>query len=226
MQNGEGRLVEVYYDSGRAGGLIHCPEALLPAPGQYVMAAPVSPTAIYSVLPLALYSAGRAEGGFLVAQFLPEGWTPGTHLALRGPLGHGFNLPAEARRVALIAWDGQPAHLLGLFPQILSQGAEVTLACNSSPLDLPEEIEIQPLAAIEEICGWTDFLAIEAERDSLTDIRQVLGKGRGIEAQVLVRIPMPCGALAECGVCAVRVRRGWKLACKDGPVFGLRELGD
>jgi NAD(P)H-flavin reductase len=41
---------------------------------------------------------------------------------------------------------------------------------------------------------------------------------------VLLRTQMPCGALAECGVCAVRTRGGWKMACKDGPVFDWREL--
>jgi hypothetical protein len=44
------------------------------------------------------------------------------------------------------------------------------------------------------------------------------------EAQALVITPMPCGGIAECGVCAVTARRGWKLACKDGPVFDLTEL--
>lgn len=44
------------------------------------------------------------------------------------------------------------------------------------------------------------------------------------EAQILVRVPMPCGALAECGVCAVRLRDGVALACDDGPVFDLRLL--
>jgi NAD(P)H-flavin reductase len=35
---------------------------------------------------------------------------------------------------------------------------------------------------------------------------------------------MPCSGLADCGVCAVPARRGYKLACKDGPVFDLDEL--
>jgi len=48
--------------------------------------------------------------------------------------------------------------------------------------------------------------------------------GRAGEAQVLVVTPMPCGGLAECGVCAFTTRRGWKMACKDGPVFDLSEL--
>jgi hypothetical protein len=35
---------------------------------------------------------------------------------------------------------------------------------------------------------------------------------------------MPCAGLAACGVCAVQTRRGWKLACVDGPVFDLKEI--
>jgi len=37
-------------------------------------------------------------------------------------------------------------------------------------------------------------------------------------------VPMPCGGLGDCGLCAVDLKRGWKLACKDGPVFDLNEL--
>jgi len=43
-------------------------------------------------------------------------------------------------------------------------------------------------------------------------------------AQVLVRTPVPCGGIAECGVCAVTLKSEWKLACKDGPVFDWGEL--
>jgi hypothetical protein len=30
--------------------------------------------------------------------------------------------------------------------------------------------------------------------------------------------------MADCGVCGVKGRRGWRLACKDGPVFDLNDL--
>jgi len=226
MQSGEGELIEIYYETGRAGGLIHCPEVLVPAPGQYLLAAPISGTAIPAILPIAIFPAGPAENGFLAAASLPEGWEPGMQLALRGPLGRGFRLPDERRRVALIAWDHSPACLLALLPQAMAQGAEVTLVCTDSPLDLPVEVEIQPLAALEEIFKWADFLAIDIEREALSNLQKRLEKMQRIEAQVLVHTEMPCGALAECGVCAVNAHHGWKLACKDGPVFDLRELGD
>jgi dihydroorotate dehydrogenase electron transfer subunit len=44
-------------------------------------------------------------------------------------------------------------------------------------------------------------------------------------AQVLVTSPMPCGGIAECGVCALPLRKkGYVLTCKDGPVFNLNQL--
>jgi dihydroorotate dehydrogenase electron transfer subunit len=42
--------------------------------------------------------------------------------------------------------------------------------------------------------------------------------------KALVMTPIPCGGIAECGACAVPAHRGWKLACRDGPVFNLNEL--
>jgi hypothetical protein len=104
------------------------------------------------------------------------------------------------------------------------QGAEVALVSSSPPSDLPHEIEVQPLAALEETCAWADYAAIDVDRGSLPALRDLLGHRRGMQGQALVHTPMPCGALAECGVCAVTFRRGWKLACKDGPVFDLSEL--
>jgi hypothetical protein len=141
----------------------------------------------------------------------------------------GHALPVASRRVALLAWDDSPARLLGLLPMALAQGAAVTLICESSPRDLSADVEVHPLAALEEVCQWADFLAADAGRDSLPGLMSRLGAreqaGAKFDAQVLIRTDMPCGALAECGVCAVRFRHSWKMACKDGPVFDLKELG-
>jgi dihydroorotate dehydrogenase electron transfer subunit len=179
-----------------------------------------------SVLATPLFSAGRAENGFKFAGSIPPAWKPGTRLALRGPLGHGFQLPAEARRVALVAFDHPPARLAALIPEVLAQGAAVTLVCKQPLPELPEEVEIQPLEALGELQRWADFIAAEVRRESMLELRRLLGGGHPVPVQALVRAPMPCGAMAECGVCAVRSGRRWKLICKDGPVFDLRELGE
>ncbi len=222
MHTGQGQLFELYYDDGRAAARILCPPLLVPAPGQYLLAHDGSD----APLAVPVFQAGPAADGFLAAPSLPRAWTPGTSLHLRGPLGRGFSLPSTIRRLALLAWDDTPARLLALLPSALKQGAAVTLVCESAPRDLSAEVEVQPMKALDEVLAWADFLAVDAERESLPGLKERLG-GRSqpsVEAQVLVRTAMPCGALAECGVCAVRVRNGWRMACKDGPVFDWNEL--
>jgi hypothetical protein len=129
--------------------------------------------------------------------------------------------------VALLAWDDVPARLLALLPPALKQGAELTLIAETAPREQPAEVEVHPLQSLDEALAWADFLAVDAGRESLPGLRSRLGEQKQltVETQVLIRTPMPCGTLAECGVCAIRTRGGWKMACKDGPVFDWRELG-
>jgi len=149
-------------------------------------------------------------------------------LYLRGPLGRGFGLPPSARRVALIAFDDSSFRLRGLIQPALRAGAAVTLVCEVAPEDLSEEVEVQPLRALNDVSQWADYIAVDVAREKLPELWSKLdeaGQARGgAEARVLIRTAMPCGALAECGVCAIVVRDSWVMVCKDGPVFGLAEL--
>jgi hypothetical protein len=222
MKNGEGQLSEIYLDS-RAR--ILCPPEMIPAPGQYILA-----HAIGSDAPLAvpIFFSDSAPNGFRSAPFLPLAWTPGTQLNLRGPLGHGFSLPAFARKVDLIAFDESPERLRGLINIALNQDAEVVLVSDTAMNDIPEVMEVQPLQALLDIYQWADYTAFDVARENLNQLWEMLGKGEQAkavrEAQVLVRAPMPCGALAECGVCALTIKYEWKMICKDGPVFELSSI--
>ena len=224
MKNGEGLLSEIYLDSCAR---IICPPDLIPAPGQYVLAHPKR-RGSDSPLAVPVFFSDSAPNGFRSAPFLPLVWTPGTQLNLRGPLGHGFSVPTFARKVALIAFDESPARLHGLISIAFKQDAEVVLVCNSVVVDVPEAVEVQPLQALTDIYQWADYAALDAARENLYQLREMLGMGNQArmprEAQILVRAPMPCGALAECGVCALTVRHEWKMICKDGPVFELNSV--
>lgn len=228
MKTGKGQVKEILLNS-RA--LITCPPGLIPAAGQYLLAhAPASDiiSAGDSVLPVPLFFSDSAPSGFIAASDLPFSWRPGTALNLRGPIGHGFVIPPSVRKVALIAFDDSPARLRGLISIALKQNAEVVMVCNSEAEDLPEVVEIQPLQAMLEIIQWADYAAIDVRRDNMPRLMTMLGKHEHVqawgEAQVLVRAPMSCGALAECGVCALTFRHEWKMICKDGPVFEMKEL--
>ncbi len=204
---------------------IHCLPGLIPAPGQYLSAYQPGST---SPLAEILFRASLERDGFLAAPPVPSEWRPGIHLDLRGPLGHGFALPANARRVALIAVDDSPRRLLALVEPALKQDASITLVCDRPPDDLPLRIEAQPLSVLGDVVDWADYAAFDASRESLVGLGRIVLRaagGRGLpQAQVLVRVVMPCGALADCGVCSVKLNDGIALACDAGPVFDLKLL--
>lgn len=233
-------LVEVRMESGGTGGRIACPPGLRPDPGQYLLAhAPgqdeALPTALFAARALSLSLSGDVAAGELeLAPPLPSGWTAGTRLAVRGPLGRGFTLPVSARQVALVGLGVPPYRLLPLADLALAQGAAVALYARSLPDALPPEVEVLPLESLPEIVGWADYAAFDLAPGALAGIKKRMGllphTPLPVPAQVLVRVPMPCGGIAECGLCAVEMvsrsssRRGWKLACKEGPVFDFNEL--
>jgi hypothetical protein len=233
MHTGEGLVKEITLLDGSIAARILCVSNLISASGQYLLAHADGSDEPLSV---PVFPAESNLQGFLAAPPIPSAWNPGTRLHLRGPLGHGFALPMSARRVALVAWDNYSARLLPLMDLAHKQEAAVTLVSGAPPEDLPLLVEVQPFSALDEVLKWADYIAVDVERESLPQLRERFGSGQQArgrigsghfilnEVQVLVSTPMPCGGVAECGVCAVPVKRSWKMACKDGPVFVLNDI--
>jgi len=232
MPTGKGQVLELIFEDGYRQARISCSPNLIPSPGQYLLAgdAPGLP------LPVPLFYTDSVPQGFIAAAPIPDSWHPGVELGLRGPLGRGFNLPVSARRVGLVAFDVSPARLKGLIRPALKQEAAVVLVCDSSPDSLPDDVEVHPLSSLQEILEWADYLAVDVTRENLNQLRERLGKPNQFSAgkarvepsrndvQLLIHTPVPCGGVADCGVCAVRLKSDWKFACKDGPVFDWREV--
>lgn len=226
MNSGTGQIDETFINSGRAAR-ITCAPNLVPAPGQYLLAhAPTEPA---RPLPIPVFRAASHPRGFYAASPLPVSWTPGTQLALRGPLGRGFQLPASARRVALAALGGNASRLLALLEFAIPQKAEITLLAHTIPENLPPAIEILPLSALADAAKWADYLAMDAPRATLTEIHNLFPPASrpmvfGYTTEILVEMPMPCGGMATCGACALQTQSRYFLACKDGPVFDLKSI--
>jgi len=224
MQTGQGQVIELILQDGLRSARLSCSGNLIPAPGQYLLAGDDSD----SLLPVPLFYTDSAPSGFIAAPPLPDSWNPGHKLRLRGPLGRGFLLPASSRRVALAACDDMPARLRGLIRPSLKQNAAVVLVCDSASDSLPDDVEVQPLSALSDVCEWADYLALDIARENLPELKQRPEKLNQIpalrEAQILIRTPVPCGGLAECGACAVTLKSNWMMACKDGPVFDWRDI--
>jgi hypothetical protein len=210
------------------GGIIitlDCPPELIPKPGGYILA--FDPGDADTVLPVPLFRVSTSpRATFQTIHGFPPGWGPGTTLALRGPLGQGFELPKDTRHLALVAINGDVSRLLPLIN--LVPDADVAIFSSAPLPSLPLTVEAQPLNALPESLAWADTLALDLTLDALPTLRQTLGLGPHerlpCKAQALVVAPMPCGAMADCGVCAVPARKAYKLACKDGPMFDLNQL--
>lgn len=224
MHIGTGHVLELILEDENRYVRVSCPPHLIPAPGQYLLANDGSD----SPLPVPVFYSDFAPQGFIAAAPATAGWSPGLVLHLHGPLGRGFSLPPTARRIGLVAWDDAPVRLRGLVRPALKQDAAVVLVSNTAPENLPDEVEVQPLSNVDDILEWADYLAFDAAREKLQQLREWLRNrsplAAGGETQVLIRTPVPCGGIADCGVCAVTLRSDWKLACKHGPVFDWREL--
>jgi dihydroorotate dehydrogenase electron transfer subunit len=226
MHIGKGQVLELILEDGFRHARVACPSSLIPAPGQYLLAGDRSDTP----LPVPLFPTDSAPQGFIAAAPIPGWWKPGMELQLRGPLGHGFHLPLSARKVALMALEASPARLRGLVRPALKQEAGVVMVGGGSPADLPDDVEVHPMSALSDIVDWADYLAFDVAREKLDPLKERLSNLNRVtarkEAQVLVYTPIPCGGIAECGVCVVALKSSWKMACKDGPVFDWREILD
>jgi NAD(P)H-flavin reductase len=235
MATGTGIILELRLEADGLSGWLACPPGLRPAPGQYLVAS--SPD-LSDPLPTVLFSSGEhfpyapqpAAGqiALRLAPPLPAAWSAGMRVALRGPLGNGFRMPATARRVALACSAGPSYRLLPLAEQALKQRAAVVVYASAAPDGLPEEVEVLPLDLLPEAPAWADYLALDACLADLPGLRARLGlkpyQRPACQTQVLVVTSMPCSGLAECGICAVHTQEGWKLACSDGPVFDFNHL--
>lgn len=227
MQTNPGVVQEIVL---RADGLnaawITCSLTCLPEPGQYLSAwsieDPLAP------LPATLFAGEVSENRFLALPPLPATWQPGTHLTLRGPLGHGFSLPQPARHIALAALASSCERLIPLARQALQSGSAIAMFTDGWHPALPPAIEVNPLNNLPEAVAWADYLAVEVTNTTLPQLRLKLGLKPGdrlsFPAQVLYHIDMPCAGLAACGACWVPSRRGILHACSEGPVFSLEQL--
>ncbi|MBE9524542.1 MAG: hypothetical protein IMY76_05550 [Chloroflexi bacterium] len=234
MKSVEGKVTEVQrLIDGFTTLKISCPSKMVPAPGQYLAANQLETAGsvlAVSLFPTGFLSEASVDGStfFSTLPSEPVQGLPGTTLRLHGPLGRGFNLPKEITRLALVAFGKTPARLLPLIPIALAQGVDIALFAQAALPQLPTAVEIHPLSALPEMIAWPDFAAFDVPLKSLSVLRSTLGlmphAQLACPAQVLITSPMPCMAMAACGVCAVPTRRGYKLACKDGPVFDLNML--
>jgi hypothetical protein len=201
-------------------------------PGQYVSARAEGDT-----LPVTLFPCGMDGRDFTTIQTIPLTWQPDVSLSIRYPLGKGFVIPSAARRLLMVSAGDNPQRLLPASGKVLADGGEAALFSHNLPGQISSEIELLTRDGLADACNWADCIIGDTTIDHLTVWKSMVTRTERVDTwktkssagsqrdiQVLVDSPMACHATAECGVCAVKTRRGWKNACSDGPVFQLAEL--
>jgi hypothetical protein len=202
------------------------PAGSVSSAGQYLLA--IDPSDPHASLATPIFIVERTEQGFWAEPLYPTSWGPGTNLDLAGLFGHGFKLPRNIQRLGLATLGETVSRLMPLIHQTANSHVAMTLFTDLRLPKLPAVVEVYPLATLGGSLDWPDFIALDLPLERLAELRDVLGlpHGTGLPcpAQVLITSPFPCGGMAQCGACAVPARRGWKLACEDGPVFDLSVL--
>jgi NAD(P)H-flavin reductase len=198
------------------------PAQLKPRPGQPVLA--LQP-GMNEPNRHALYPLETTPSGFTCTVPSDRIWRAGDELDLLGPIGSGFAPPASARRWLLLSIEVNPGPLMPLIRRAAARAASVSLWASGMPTDLPPDVEVA--TDLHSALDWADYLAICTSPSGLPGLRSLLGPSDGplrqARVQTLIMGPMPCG-IGGCMACAVRLRRGWKLACLEGPVFPLDTL--
>ena len=222
-------------------------------PGQCVaLARPSALSIVAHPFPLASLDmrAGTAailyDGDEAVASWLAR-LPPGTALDLLGPWGRPFPIDGHARHVLLLGAGTRLLGLLALASALVDGGVAVVVLHDAHtatalvpPALLPPAAEYHVATAdgtagqrgtaldlLPPLLPWADALyaALPAEAYlTLRDLiyRQRLRVRRGF-ATVVAEAPLACYA-AACAGCAVPLRDGYGLLCKDGPAFDLLEL--
>ena len=226
MKRTPGKVIQLKQSGQQVLCRVKFEDSLSCQPGQYLQCR--SAVLEQSCLSESLFPIRLEDSEF--EALLPDhvGWHVGTEITVRGGLGNGFNLPSTARRISLISLDTHPYRLAWLARQIAAYGKDVNLFINQQitsfdPMDFPHQMEILPLEHLEEIYNWSEYVAIDISKNDLALINQFRLDKLTCPAQILIFTDMPCGGLADCGICRITGTNGISLLCKDGPVIDLSQ---
>lgn len=189
-------------------------------PGQYIHAHREG-----DPMSVPLFPSGMAGSYFTGMPSLKRNWRPGDQFNIRFPLGKGFSWEKNRQqRLLIMSGTENPLRLLPVAGMALADGGEIAYFGYHLPDDLPVEIEIITRDLLPDAIRWADSIIGDVSLENLNNWIGLLGGSATRNIQVLIDTPMVCMGMAECGVCAVKTRHGWKHACTDGPVFPLAEL--
>jgi dihydroorotate dehydrogenase electron transfer subunit len=172
----------------------------------------------------------------------------GDPVDILGPLGNGFTVPKRKRDFVIVAGGIGVAPLAALAEE-LSKDQRNNISVIVGARDRKsllcrehfEELGIKTMVATDDgSCGKKCFATDVLEEFLATKgafipviyacgpepmIKAVgkVAKKRGLDAYASFEEYIACG-VGACLGCAIKTRSGFKLVCKDGPVFNLKDM--
>jgi dihydroorotate dehydrogenase electron transfer subunit len=229
-------------------------------PGQFVSIRIAGSLAPYLRRPFSVYRVSRdrtrlqvayktvGEGTRLMTSTMPVGGA----CDLIGPLGKGFSLPANAKRIAVIGRGIGIAALPTLVDQAVAEGTEVygflsaRDPANLVALDIFAELgcpvfthtdrEAPGAKASDQLAPLLDRMSFDAfyvcGSNRLIRAVDAMAAALGIRAEAVMEQHMACG-FGDCHGCVIQVNldrtgknKAYREVCHHGPVFDAWEVID
>ncbi|MFA4836047.1 MAG: dihydroorotate dehydrogenase electron transfer subunit [Dehalococcoidia bacterium] len=165
----------------------------------------------------------------------------GDLLDIIGPLGNGFQIRKDTKKLLLVAGGIGIAPLAALAEKAIADGLAVKLllgAATSAQL-YPEAIEnVEIIRATDDgsagkkgmvtdllpsLVPWADQIFACGPIPMYRAMVQMCAKFADKPVQVSLEQAMACG-VGACRGCTILTNRGMKSVCQDGPVFELRDI--
>ena len=156
----------------------------------------------------------------------PIQWQIGKEISVRGPIGKGFHPIDREGKILFII----PGELFGslrpLIDDAIQSKKNVAIFCKNIDWQIHPDAEIILIEDLDFAINWTDFIYLECARNELKNILDIINliKERRIPSEIFVHTPILCGGNADCMVCAVKTKSGYRRICKDGPIISIEEL--
>jgi dihydroorotate dehydrogenase electron transfer subunit len=168
----------------------------------------------------------------------------GEKLDILGPLGNGFSVHEDSKKLLLVAGGMGIAPLLYLAQKALKDKKVVKLLLGARTKDhlyplrlVTDEVKVfvttedgsmgdkcRVTDILPKYTDWADQIYACGPLDMYRSMAEQILKWGGTKlVQVSLEVTMGCG-IGGCFGCSVKTKQGMKRVCLDGPVFNLDEV--
>jgi dihydroorotate dehydrogenase electron transfer subunit len=159
-----------------------------------------------------------------------------------GPLGNGYIIPSDSKKLLLVAGGMGIAPLLFLSDTAAGCGKKVTLilGAQKAAMVLPDKllpVGVQQIVTTDDGSMGRKGRATDLLSDYRDDADMVFACGpapmyytiykqnllKNKPCQISLEVRMACG-MGVCYGCTIKTKQGLKQVCQDGPVFNFNDI--